>query len=101
MYTIQDSRGLLHKRHIDQLIEGYISNYTDKEELVIPPMSTERVKLDTVQTQVQPSIVMETTDQIQGDDSALQDAEEQNTQEQTIRRSTRSTKGVPPVRLDY
>ena len=101
MYTIQDSKGLLHKRHIDQLIEGYISNYTYKEELVIPPMSTERVKLDTVQTQVQPSIVMETTEQIQGDDSALQDAEEQNVQEQTIRRSTRSTKGVPPVRLDY
>ena len=101
MYNIQDSKGLLHKRHIDQLIEGYISNYTDKEELVIPPMSTERVKLDTVQTQVQPSIVMETTEQIQGDDSALQDAEEQNVQEQTIRRSTRSTKGVPPVRLDY
>ena len=101
MYTIQDSKGLLHKRHIDQLIEGYISTYTDKEELVIPPMSTERVKVDTVQTQVQPSIVMETIEQIQGDDSALQDAEEQNGQEHTIRRSARSTKGVPPVRLGY
>ena len=101
MYTIQDSKGLLHKRHIDRLIEGYIGSYTDKEEVVIPPMSKERVKLDTVQTQVQPSIVMETTEQIQGDDSALQDVEEQNTQEQTIHRSIRSTKGVPPVRLGY
>ena len=86
MYTIQDSKGLLHKRHIDQLIEGYISNYTDKEEVVLPPMSTERVKFDTVQTQVQPSIVMEATEQIQCDDSALQDPEEHNTQEQTTRR---------------
>ena len=101
MYTIQDSKGLLHKRHIDQLREGYSSNYTDKEEVVIPPMSTERVKLDTVQTQVQPSIVTETREQIQGDDSVLQDAEEQNTREQTIHRSTRSTKGMPPVRLDF
>ncbi len=43
MYTIEDNKGLFHKWHMDQLIEGYAGNFTDREEVVIPHMSSERL----------------------------------------------------------
>ena len=44
MYTIQDNKGLFRKKHIDQMIDGYINSSADNDDGLLPPMSIERVK---------------------------------------------------------